>query len=51
MDVGAIPVFFLKGLYVVSGLYVVFLGLAILGLLRWLDDYRALNTKEVVSVA
>ncbi len=51
MDVIAIPVYFLKGLYVVSGLYVVFLGLAILGLVRWLDDYRAVNTKEATGVA
>ncbi|MEO1542493.1 MAG: nicotinamide riboside transporter PnuC [Pseudomonadota bacterium] len=50
MDVIAIPLYFLKGLYVVSGLYVVFLGLAILGLVQWLDDYRALKTKEAVGV-
>ncbi|MEL7313269.1 MAG: nicotinamide riboside transporter PnuC [Pseudomonadota bacterium] len=40
MDVIAIPVYFLKGLYVTSGLYVVFLALAVLGLFRWLRDFR-----------
>ena len=40
MDLIAIPVYFLKGLYVTAGLYVVFLALAVLGLVRWLADYR-----------
>ncbi|MEM7218262.1 MAG: nicotinamide riboside transporter PnuC [Pseudomonadota bacterium] len=41
MDVMAIPVYFLKGLYVTAGLYVVFLVLAVIGLLRWRADLRS----------
>ncbi|MEM9172384.1 MAG: nicotinamide riboside transporter PnuC [Pseudomonadota bacterium] len=42
MDLIAIPVYAMKGLYVTAGLYGVFLVLATLGLARWLSDYRRL---------
>lgn len=40
MDVIAINIYYLKGLYVTSGLYVVFLGLATYGLIKWWMDYE-----------
>lgn len=40
VDVIAIPIYFLKELYVTSGLYVVFLALAINGLMQWRRDYQ-----------
>ena len=40
MDLIAIPIYFLKELYVTSGLYVIFLGLAVKGLMAWRSDYR-----------
>lgn len=41
MDLIAIPIYFMKSLYVTSGLYVVFLCLATYGLVAWLRDLRA----------
>lgn len=49
MDLIAIPVYYLKELYVTAGLYVVFLALAVLGLLRWLKDYQAQTTGETTD--
>ncbi|MEM1262974.1 MAG: nicotinamide riboside transporter PnuC [Pseudomonadota bacterium] len=49
MDLIAIPVYYFKELYVTSGLYVVFLALAVLGLMRWLNDYRAQTLGRVSS--
>lgn len=40
MDVGAIYIYFAKGLFVVSGLYAIFLVLATIGLYRWYSDWR-----------
>ncbi|MEM9744180.1 MAG: nicotinamide riboside transporter PnuC [Pseudomonadota bacterium] len=40
LDLIAVPVYYLKGLYVTAGLYVVFLALAVLGFSRWYADYR-----------
>lgn len=40
MDIGAIYIYFAKGLYVVSGLYVLFLVLASIGWYKWVKDYR-----------
>lgn len=40
MDVYAIWFFWYKELYVTSGLYVVFLGLATVGYLTWKEEYR-----------
>lgn len=39
MDLIAIPIYYAKGLYITSGLYVLFLVLATLGLLAWRKDY------------
>lgn len=44
MDVVAIGIYFAKGLFVVSGLYVVFLILAIIGLVKWHRDWKAQQT-------
>lgn len=41
MDLIAIPIYFLKGLYVTSGLYVIFLALALYGLRHWYLSYQA----------
>lgn len=43
VDLIAINVYYLKGLYVTSGLYVVLLGLAVYGLLEWIKSYRTSN--------
>lgn len=40
MDVIAINIYYLKGLYVTSGLYVIFFFLATYGLIRWWKDYH-----------
>lgn len=40
MDVVAIGVYFAKGLFVVSGLYVLFLILATIGLIMWYKDWN-----------
>ncbi|MEM8547630.1 MAG: nicotinamide riboside transporter PnuC [Pseudomonadota bacterium] len=48
MDLIAIPVYYLKALYVTAGLYAVFLVLAVLGLVRWWQDYKA---QPEVSIA
>ncbi|MEM1434843.1 MAG: nicotinamide riboside transporter PnuC [Pseudomonadota bacterium] len=40
VDLVAVPVYYLKGLYVTAGLYVVFLALAVIGLVRWWTDYQ-----------
>ncbi|MEM6640459.1 MAG: nicotinamide riboside transporter PnuC [Pseudomonadota bacterium] len=45
MDLIAIPIYVLKGLYVTAGLYVIFLGLSVIGLLRWSEDYAAREAK------
>lgn len=49
MDLIAIPVYYLKGLYVTSGLYVIFLGLAVVGLVRWLSDYQLQKVQQSMS--
>lgn len=41
MDIGAIYIYFAKGLFVVSGLYVVFLILATIGLIKWYQDWKS----------
>jgi len=41
MDLIAIPLYYSRELYVVSGLYVVFLGLATYGLIKWSRDMKA----------
>lgn len=41
MDVGAIYIYFAKGLYVVSGLYVIFLIIATIGLIKWYRDWKS----------
>ena len=40
MDIGAIAIYALKGLYVTSGLYAIFLILAYIGLYKWYNDYK-----------
>lgn len=40
VDVMAIGIYAAKGLYLTSGLYVIFLGLAISGFIQWLKTYR-----------
>ena len=44
MDVVAIGIYFAKGLFVVSGLYFVFLILATIGLIKWYNDWKAQQT-------
>jgi nicotinamide mononucleotide transporter len=51
MDIGAIYIYFAKGLFVVSGLYVVFLCMASYGLIRWYLSYREQASPELQSVA
>lgn len=46
MDVGAIYIYFAKGLLVVSGLYFVFLLLAITGLVLWYRDWASQNSSN-----
>jgi len=46
MDLIAIPVYYQKELYVTSGLYVIFLGLAIYGLVTWTQDYLKYRDKD-----
>jgi len=41
MDIGAIYIYFAKGLFVVSGLYVVFLIIATIGLVKWYRDWKS----------
>jgi len=43
MDVGAVYIYFAKGLFVVSGLYGVFLVLATMGLIKWYKDWKVQN--------
>ena len=43
MDIGAIYIYFAKGLFMTSGLYVVFLVLASVGLYRWYRDYKQIT--------
>lgn len=51
MDVFAIGIYFAKGLFVTSGLYVVFLILATLGGIRWYQDYaQQTQSKEATDV-
>jgi nicotinamide mononucleotide transporter len=45
VDVVAIGVYFYKHLYITAGLYVVFLGLAISGLLAWQRSYSKTSTE------
>jgi nicotinamide mononucleotide transporter len=40
MDVGAIYIYFAKGLFVVSGLYFVFLCIAAYGTYKWYNDWK-----------
>jgi nicotinamide mononucleotide transporter len=41
MDVAAIGIYFAKGLYVVSGLYFIFLIIATIGLFKWYRDWKS----------
>jgi len=41
MDIVAIGIYFAKGLYVVSFLYVIFLILATIGLIKWYRDWKS----------
>lgn len=43
MDIGAIYIYFAKGLFVVSGLYFLFLVIASIGLVKWYNDYKSTN--------
>jgi len=43
MDLIAIPIYYMKGMYVTSGLYVIFLGLATYGLVTWMKKYQSTN--------
>ena len=43
MDAIAINIYYMKGLYVTSGLYVVFLFLATYGLIKWSNDWSKQN--------
>mgnify|MGYP003669027399 CR=1 FL=1 len=43
MDIIAIPLYYEKEMYVVSMLYIVFLGLATYGLFKWTKDMKAQN--------
>lgn len=45
MDVGAIYIYFAKGLFVVSGLYVLFLAMAITGGILWYRDWKSQQLK------
>jgi nicotinamide mononucleotide transporter len=44
IDVIAIPLYYIKGLYPTSALYVIFLGLAVYGLVKW--DRKYMHQKE-----
>lgn len=48
MDIGAIYIYFVKGLFVTSGLYVVFLMIAFAGMVVWYHDWKRTqeNMKE-----
>ena len=41
MNVGAIYIYFAKGLFVVSGLYFIFLIIASIGLIKWYKDWKS----------
>ncbi|MEO1575566.1 MAG: nicotinamide riboside transporter PnuC [Pseudomonadota bacterium] len=45
MNMIAIPIYWLKDLYVTAGLYVVFLMLATFGFVQWVRDYQALAAR------
>ena len=49
MDVIAIPVYYVKGMVVVSGLYVVFLVLATMGGIAWYRDYAEQNPNDTTE--
>ena len=44
VDIGAIYIYFAKSLYVVSGLYFIFLIMASFGLIKWYTDWKQSNT-------
>ena len=46
VDVVAIGVYFAKGLYVTTGLYLVFLGMAAAGWLAWQKSFKAQQARE-----
>lgn len=46
MNVGAIYLYFAKGLFVVSGLYVIFLIIATIGMFKWYNDWKTSFVKE-----
>lgn len=50
VDVAAVPLYFNKGLYVTTGLYVVFLFLALYGLIEWTKSLRNHNTNVIQAV-
>jgi nicotinamide mononucleotide transporter len=49
MDIGAIYIYFAKGLFVVSGLYGLFLVIATIGLVKWYRDWKSLQVPPVLS--
>lgn len=49
MDVVAIFVYYAKDLYVTSGLYVLFLGLATFGLVKWLQDFKDQGEESLLT--
>jgi len=49
MNIMAIYIYFAKGLFVVSGLYVVFLIIAIFGMIKWRQDYLNSQKQKVID--
>jgi len=50
-DVVYVPMYIYKGLYITAGLYAVFLGLAIMGLVSWWRSYQADRASAAVTPA
>lgn len=51
VDVLAVGIYAVKGLYLTTGLYAVFLGLATAGLVAWLKSYRQTNSATAAPAA